>query len=102
VWQGNTLPKDIAIFATNLKRFFMSTSKNKQTIRNRHEFLKTLFPDQGAYYTVLHMNGFVLVRQFNANNNEWEVAIYTAEAYSKVERWKEHRDRAKSKGDSQK
>lgn len=40
----------------------------------------------------MNMNGFVLVRQFNANNNEWEVAIYTATAYQKVLHWKENGD----------
>lgn len=68
------------------------TAKRNHT---RHAFLRTLFPNNDQSYAVLHMNGFVLVRQFNASNNEWEVAIYTSDSYSKVEHWKETRDREK-------
>lgn len=66
----------------------LNMNKTKRLRANRHEFLKTLFPSKGNTYAVHKMNGFVLVRQFNANNNEWEVAVYTEASYAKVEAWK--------------
>jgi hypothetical protein len=59
--------------------------------KTRHNFLLTLFPDNKKQYAVLHMNGFVLVRQFDGNTKMWQVAIYTNNSYKKLEYWKEHR-----------
>lgn len=64
--------------------------KNKQRLnRQRHDFLLTLFPDQEEKYAVLHMNGFVLVRQWNGSSKLWEVAIYTEDDFKKVIEWKQ-------------
>lgn len=41
-------------------------------------------------YQVIEINNFVLVNQFDANNKEWEVAIFTKENYKKVEEWKKN------------
>lgn len=63
-------------------------SNKKKYNKTRHGFLLTFFkPD--PEYQVIKMNGYVLVKQFNGLNNEWEVAIYTEESWSKVEQWKE-------------
>lgn len=61
--------------------------------KTRHEFLLTLFDSddkevyvdkvRGRTYAVKEMNGFVLVRQFNSNIKNWEVAIYTKESFSR-------------------
>jgi len=73
----------------------------KKSLKTKHAFLRTLFTDPRDRYAVQHMNGFVLVRQFNAPIKEWEVAIFTEESYAKREHWKENRDKEKSLSDSQ-
>jgi hypothetical protein len=70
------------------------SSQNQKYNQTRHQFLLTLFPNNEKQYAVLHMNGFVLVRQFSGNTHRWEVAIYTQESYRKVQYWKDTRARA--------
>ena len=50
----------------------------------RHRFLLTLFPDQKQEYTVLYMNGFVLVRQWNGGSDRWEVAVWEEDTFIRV------------------
>jgi len=50
--------------------------------RQRHEFLLTFFADQEYdHYDKRIVNGFVLVKQWNGNSKNWEVAIYTKENF---------------------
>jgi len=50
--------------------------------RIKHQFLLTFF-DEGNYYQEIEVNGFVLIKQLNAVEMQWEVAIYTQSAYLK-------------------
>ena len=59
------------------------TSKGKRT---RHAFLLTLF-DLPHKYEAKEVNGFVLLRQFNGDNKQWQVAIYTKDKYKKHMAW---------------
>jgi hypothetical protein len=54
--------------------------------RTRHKFLGEYFFPNATGYSVNKVNDdWVLVRQFNATLQEWEVAIYTKESYEKAE-----------------
>jgi hypothetical protein len=62
---------------------------NKQLVnKNRHAFLLTFF-DLPHEYSHKEVNGFILVRQFNSNNQQWEVAIYTKDKWKQAEEWKQ-------------
>jgi hypothetical protein len=62
--------------------------KNKQKYnKTRHGFLLTFFSSE-THYQTKEVNGYILVKQFNKTNGEWEVAIYTKENWRKVEEWK--------------
>jgi hypothetical protein len=58
----------------------LEKSKNKKLNRNRHAFLLTFFSSEPVYQHI-EMNGFHLTKFFNASVDEWEVAIYTEEAW---------------------
>ena len=62
--------------------------KKKDLNRQRHEFLLTFF-DLPHKYDTKEINGYTLVRQFNAGNDQWEVAIHTKENWKRVEEWKQ-------------
>lgn len=47
----------------------------------RRQFLLTFF--DGNHYGENKVNGFFLIKQFNQKLMDWEVAIYTEEAYRK-------------------
>lgn len=48
----------------------------------RHQFLLAYF-DGVNEYQEKEVNGFILIKQFNAKLMDWEVAIYTKEAFAK-------------------
>ena len=52
--------------------------KNNKT---RQEFLLSFFKEK--YYAEKEVNGFWLIRQWNANTKEWQVAIFSKEAFMK-------------------
>ena len=64
----------------------MAESKKDKREANarRHDFLLTLFPDNNKEYSVLWMNGFVLVRQWNGSTHRWEVAIWKESTFKKI------------------
>ena len=62
--------------------FFMSLSTNKQRAQTRHKFLLTFFVQDKDHYEYKLVNGYWLIKQFNANTNVWQVAIYTPEAFT--------------------
>lgn len=63
----------------------MERKRTEKQIRNRrrHDFLLTFFSGKDKY-AVRKINGFYLVKQYNANLNEWEVAIHTQETFEKI------------------
>jgi hypothetical protein len=69
-------------------RFISKNQRKANCNRTRHEFLLTFF-DLPHRYGYKEINGFILVRQFNSGNNQWEVAIYTKESWKKVKEWKQ-------------
>lgn len=69
----------------------MRIDKKTQTQRRkrqRHEFLLTFF-ELPHKYESREVNGFILVRQFNSENGEWEVAVWTKENWNKANDWKQ-------------
>jgi hypothetical protein len=69
----------------------MDNSMTQIRKRQRHEFLLTFF-SPNPQYQVKEVNGWTLVKQFNAANQLWEVAIYTKENWAKVEKWKRDKE----------
>lgn len=65
----------------------MATKTKSEMNKLRHAFLKTLFPIREDKYDTVEINGFVLVRQFNRGNGEWEVAIYTHDNFAKAQNY---------------
>ncbi len=59
---------------------------NQERNHRRHEFLLTFFSPEPVYQ-VKEVNGFVLVKQFNAGMKEWQVAIYTPENFNKAKEY---------------
>ena len=58
--------------------------KNKQRLnRVRHGFLLTFF-DQKEEYQAKEVNGYVLVKQWNAGTNSWEVATWEKSNWEKT------------------
>ena len=57
-------------------------SNKKLHNKTRHAFLLTFFPPDEKYCEK-EINGFILIKQYNSSNQEWEVAIYTKESYQK-------------------
>ena len=56
----------------------------KMLNKRRHSFLlETYFADADGYATK-EVGRFTLVKQFNANVNEWEVAIWETVDYKRV------------------
>lgn len=49
--------------------------------KNRQEFLLSFFSDNG--YEEKEVNGFWLVKQHNGNTGNWQVAIYSKEAFER-------------------
>jgi len=59
---------------------------NNKNSDNRHKFLLDyFFDDISDEYSVKKIKNskWVLVKQYNSNKNEWQVAIYTDESYKK-------------------
>lgn len=48
--------------------------------KTRQSFLLTFFTPENTYQE-LEVNGFYLVKQFNGNTKDWQVAIFTKEAF---------------------
>ena len=62
--------------------------------RQRHEFLLTFFPQEEDHYEYKEVNGYWLVKQYNANTHNWEVAIYSQSSFAQSQNYlKENRDR---------
>lgn len=60
----------------------MNNPRNQNWLnRIKHQFLLTFF--EGNCYAEKYINGFYLVKQFNSKLLDWEVAIYTKEAFGK-------------------
>ena len=62
-------------------------SKNKKLNNTRQSFLLSFF-DVFSEYDEKEINGFWLVKHWNGNNNSWEVAIYSKEAYENYKKYK--------------
>ena len=56
----------------------MSLSKKRES-RTRQEFLLTFFNKNN--YQEKKVNGFWLIKQFNGETKNWQVAIYSEESY---------------------
>ena len=54
----------------------------------RQMFLLSFF-DKENRYEEKEINGFMLIKQFNARQLAWEVAIYTRESYQKKQAHKD-------------
>lgn len=54
----------------------------------RQRFLLSFFDDENRYEEKI-INGFYLIKQFNRNVLDWEVAIYTEDSYRKKLKHKE-------------
>ena len=66
----------------------MNNPQNQNWLNKiRHQFLLTFF--EGNCYAEKNINGFYLVKQFNAKSLNWEVAIYSKEAFQKRQAHKE-------------
>lgn len=65
----------------------MSNSKTQIRNRTRHNFLLTFFKQDGDSYEEKEVNGFWLIKQWNAGNKSWEVAIYTNKSYQKKQNY---------------
>jgi len=61
----------------------MNNSKTQKRNRTRHSFLLTFFQQDEDFYEEKQVNGFWLVKQWNAGNNNWEVAIYERASFKK-------------------
>lgn len=62
------------------------SNKINNKIRNerRHAFLLETFFVGEEGFAIKDVGRFTLVKQFDANNQKWEVAIWEAEAYKKT------------------
>ena len=49
----------------------------------RHAFLLTFF-EEPHVYSHKEINGWVLVRQFNGSSKRWQVAIFSKEAFKRM------------------
>lgn len=56
--------------------------------QTRQQFLLTFF-ELPHRYEAKEVNGFILVRQWNGNTGEWNVAIYTQESWKNAQKWRE-------------
>lgn len=52
----------------------------------RRQFLLTFF--EGNHYAEKKINGFFLIKQFSERLMDWEVAVYTKEAFQKKQNYK--------------
>ena len=59
----------------------------------RQLFLLTFFNQPEEKYEAKELNGFWLVKQFNGNSKEWQVAIYTQESYKKSREYWENKQK---------
>ena len=57
--------------------------EKKRLNQQRQNFLLTFFDKEPKYQTK-EVNGFILVKQFNGETGDWQVAIYTPESYKKA------------------
>jgi len=64
----------------------VGNERKKRLNRQRHEFLLTFFDSQSGY-DKKQVNGWWLVKQWNGNNNQWEVAIYTPDGMKKKQEY---------------
>lgn len=64
----------------------------KRQNMTRHAFLLTFF-DKPDKYEEKQVNGFMLIRQFNAGNGNWEVAIYSMDAYLNKQKYRDQHSR---------
>lgn len=55
--------------------------KNKET---RRAFLLSFFNPPHNSYAYVIVNNFILVRQYDGNNNSWHVAIWDKETWDRV------------------
>jgi hypothetical protein len=56
--------------------------------QKRHEFLlETFFPESLPKYSSKEVGRFTLVKQWNGNVNEWEVAIWDTESFKKTKEY---------------
>ena len=67
----------------------MNPNKVKSN-KTKQEFLLSFFNDNG--YEEKQVNGFWLVKQWNGNTKDWQVAIYTNQSFTK---YKEFTDKGK-------
>ncbi len=68
------------------------SKKNLWYEKIRQEFLLSFFNSTNEYEEK-EINGFILIKQFNAKSLNWEVAIYTQKSYLKR---KSHNERTKN------
>ena len=61
--------------------------RKKQQNEVRHAFLRTFFDQEKDHYEEKEVNGFLLIKQFNALTNRWEVAIYSKDAYERKQQY---------------
>jgi hypothetical protein len=52
----------------------------------KQDFLLTFF-DKENRYEEKEVNGYWLIRQFNSETGNWQVAIYTPESYKRRKEW---------------
>ena len=60
---------------------------SKKTSNRQQEFLLSFFDTNG--YQEKLVNNFWLVKQWNGNNQRWQVAIFTKESFEKYKKYKE-------------
>jgi len=60
---------------------------SKKTSNRQQEFLLSFFDTSG--YQEKFVNNFWLVKQWNGNNQRWQVAIFTKESFEKYKKYKE-------------
>ena len=64
------------------------SSKNHWYEKIRQEFLLSFF-NSANEYEEKEINGYILIKQFNAKSLKWEVAIYTQKSYQKRKNYNE-------------
>jgi len=79
----------IQSYTPNSPKGKLTKRARKQIVnRRRHEFLLTFF-NKSKRYATKEVNGYILVRQFNAGTGLWDVAIHTKETWGQVNNWKQ-------------
>jgi hypothetical protein len=49
--------------------------------KNQQQFLLSFFEGNCHWYEEKKVNGFWLIKQFNGDNQDWQVAVFTEESY---------------------